>query len=350
MLLLAACGCQSMHSHKGVHHAINQAYARPPIELPRELYKVALPDYVIEPPDILVVEAIHLVPKSPYHLRTGDIIGLHVPESQTHPNPPLIAAFPIHPGGVVNLGPGYGTVTVGGLTVEEAGTAVQEHLLANILKEADVTASLVEMSGTQQVAGQHLVGPDGTITLGAYGSTRVVGLSLAQAKTTIEQHLTQFLDKPEIAVDIFAYNSKVYYVITEGAGLGDSVTRFPITGNDTVLDAIANVNGLTQVSSKKIWVARPSATSDEVLVLPVDWQSVVAAGTTTTNYQLMPGDRVFVAENKLVAFDSNLAKIFAPLERAMGFTLLATGTVTRLSGPVLKGGGARNNNNGNGGF
>jgi hypothetical protein len=60
----------------------------------------------------------------------------------------------------------------------------------------------------------------------------------------------------------------------------------------------------------------------------------------------MPGDRVFVAEDKLVAFDTNLAKLLAPIERAMGFTLLGTGTVTRLSGKVLRGGGNPRNNTG----
>jgi hypothetical protein len=48
---------------------------------------------------------------------------------------------------------------------------------------------------------------------------------------------------------------------------------------------------------------------------------------------------VFVAEDHLVAFDTSLAKLLAPMERAMGFTLLATGTATRLSGRVLRGGG-----------
>ncbi len=53
----------------------------------------------------------------------------------------------------------------------------------------------------------------------------------------------------------------------------------------------------------------------------------------------MPGDRVFIAEDKLVAWDTHIAKVVAPLERIMGFTLLGVGTATRLSGRVLTGGG-----------
>jgi polysaccharide export outer membrane protein len=147
---------------------------------------------------------------------------------------------------------------------------------------------------------------------------------------------------------VFAYNSKVYYVITQGAGTGDAVTRFPITGNETVLDAISNINGLTAVSSKKIWIARPVPHTEEMHVLPVDWQGITANGTSLTNYQILPGDRVFVAEDKLVAFDTRLAKLLAPFQRIQGFTLLTTGTAGRLSGNVLQ--NASGQGGGGGGF
>jgi polysaccharide export outer membrane protein len=131
----------------------------------------------------------------------------------------------------------------------------------------------------------------------------------------------------------------VYYIVLQGAELGDAVYRFPVTGNDTVLDAISQINGLEQVSSKRIWIARPSEQPGEIQILPVDWYAVTEQGSPGTNFQLFPGDRVFIAEDKMVAFDNRLAKLLAPIERTMGFVLLGTGTVTRLSGKVLRGGG-----------
>jgi polysaccharide export outer membrane protein len=62
-------------------------------------------------------------------------------------------------------------------------------------------------------------------------------------------------------------------------------------------------------------------------------------GKACTNFQLLPGDRVFVAEDKLIALNTGLSKLFAPMERVMGFSLMGVGTATRFSGPVLKGGG-----------
>lgn len=209
------------------------------------------------------------------------------------------------------------------------------------LKAPAVTVSLSAISGLQSIAGEHLVGPDGTITLGAYGGVYVVGQTLADAKRSIEAHLSQFLEEPEISVDVFAFNSKAYYIITAGAGLGDQVAKFPITGNETVLDALANVNGLREVSSKRIWIARPSSDASCVQVLPVDWQAIATQGASATNYQILPGDRLFIAEDDLVALDSRLAKFLAPAERVLGFSLLGVNTVTRFSGPVLQGGGNR---------
>ena len=106
-----------------------------------------------------------------------------------------------------------------------------------------------------------------------------------------------------------AYNSKVYYVITQGAGLGDSVRRLPVTGNETVLDAISQINGLSQVSSKKIWIARPAPHNFGCQqILPIEWDAITQGAQTATNYQILPGDRLFVAEDELVTFTTSWAR------------------------------------------
>lgn len=328
------CGC-----HAAMHHQDQHLMKRlPPTypTMPRELQKVVLPTYTIEPPDILQIEALQVVPRAPYHLKSLDILSIQA--TGTLPESPIAGVYPIEPGGTVNLGPPYGIVKVSGLTVEEAQEKIATHL-ENYLKEPLVTVALAQLGLGQQVSGQYLVGPDGTITLGSYGSVNVVGQTLDQAKLTIEAFLSRELEDPRISINMFAYNSKVYYVVLQGAGLGDGVYRFPITGNETVLDAIAQINGLNQVSSKRIWIARPTNALGEVQILPVDWFAITEQAATNSNYQVLPGDRVFIAEDKMVAFDTKLGKLLSPFERIMGFTLLGTGTATRLSGQVLKGGG-----------
>ncbi len=334
--LLASMGCHNLlpsQSHRMPVPAVAAASA------PRELNKAILPEYRIEPPDVLMIDAVHIVPGAAYQLRTMDTLAINV--GGTLPDDPIDGVFPIEPGGMVSLGASYGRVKVSGMATAQAQAAIREHLL-QYLKSPSVTVSLASTGTTEQIAGQHLVGPDGRVTLGSYGSIPVVGLTKEETKQTIEAHLSHWLEDPEVAVDVFGYNSKVYYIVTQGAGLGDNVYSFPSTGNETILDALAQIQGLTQVSSKRIWIARPGKGRDGCdQIFPVDWQGITEVGNVTTNYQVLPGDRVFVAQDRLIAFDNHLGKIIAPFERLMGFTLLGTQTATRLSGKVLKGGGDR---------
>jgi polysaccharide export outer membrane protein len=306
--------------------------------MPRELQKVMMPTYTIEPPDILAIDAVRIVPRPPYRARSLDVLVINV--TGTLPEAPIGGAYTIEPGGTVQLGPAYGSIDVAGLTLDEIKAAIYGQL-RNTLKDPVVSVSLGELAGKQQIAGQHLVSADGTVTLGSYGSVRVVGMTLSEARHAIEEHLSETLEEPEVSVDVFAYNSKAFYIITQGAGQGDGVVRMPITGNETVLDAISQINGLEAVSSKKIWIARPSPAGCQIL--PVDWCAITEQAATTTNYQLLPGDRLFVAEDKLVALDTGLGKIIAPMERVFGVTLLGTSTVRSVRN-------IKSSSNGGGGF
>jgi polysaccharide export outer membrane protein len=223
--------------------------------LPREMFKVALGPYVIEPPDILLVEATPI----------GFLDG----------------------------------------------------------------SNFVE----QRISGEHLVRPDGTVGLGIYGSVRVAGLTLDEARTAIEDHLKQALKikvSPKVNVDVFAYNSKAYYIIADNAGYGQPVVRLPYTGNDTVLDAIGQIGGLpASASKKKIWIARPGP-DHKIQILPVDWKGIAQDARVATNYQLFPGDRIYIQSDRLMALDGIVSKIVAPIERVLGVTFLGGQTIFRL--------------------
>jgi polysaccharide export outer membrane protein len=330
LLLLAAgtmlSGCHAMQKIPEVIETPRPPHSIPPHNnMPRELAKTTLPEYTIEPPDILTIDAVRLVPRPPYRVNTLDVLSIDVPEAL--PDAPIGGTYTVEPGGTVNLGIPYGVVPVTGLTLPEVRQRLEQYLRSRWIQDAQVSVTLVQLAGMQTIAGQHLVALDGTVTLGSYGSVYLVGMTLRQAKAAIDAHLSYYLEDPDVSVTVFAYNSKVYYVITSGAGLGDGVYSFPITGNETVLDAIARINGLTQVSSKRIWIARPQPEGPPVL-LKFDWHDVTAKGLAETNYQLLPGDRLYVAEDKLVALDTALGKIISPIERVFGVTILGTQTIS----------------------
>jgi polysaccharide export outer membrane protein len=292
---------------------------------PRELAKVSLPTYRIEPPDILQIDMLKLVPLPPYRAEVFDVLQVRV--TNTLVDQPIDNYYMVEAEGVINLGPAYGTVRVAGMTIDEIKQAIDKKV-REILRTPEVSVQLGRVTGAQPVTGQYLVGPDGTVNLRQYGVVHVAGQTVTEARLALQKHLSQFLDSPELSVDVVAYNSKVYYVISDGAGLGDTVHRLPITGNETVLDAIAQVNGLSQLSSKQIWIARPAPDQFGCQqILPVDWDAITQGGQTATNYQLMPGDRIFIADDQMITFSNVIGKISEPFNRIAGVLGLGNSTI-----------------------
>ena len=320
-LLIFSSGCHLHHIHR-IHKVA------PDSTQPRKLAMADLPEYVIESPDILKIDALQLIPLPPYKVQSLDILAIRA--TKTLPDEPVAGLYSVEPDGTINLGGSYGIVKVVGMSLDDAKKAILTQLL-KVLKETTVELSIAQGRGLQQIRGEHLVRPDGTVSLGTYGSVKVSGLTLSLAKKAIEIHLTQFVQSPEVIVDVLAYNSKVYYVIFDQGGAGQRIMRLPITGNETVLDAISQVSGLTVVSDEKhIWVTRPSRESQADQVLPVDWKAVTTRGRSETNYQLMPGDRIFVKADPMITVDTKLARFLAPFERIMGFSLLSASTIQQL--------------------
>ena len=310
-----------------------------PSQLPSELKKVSLPPYTIAPPDVLLIEAQRLIPLPPYRVNPLDVLyvfAVGAPERE-----PINGLYPVDSEGAIALGNTYGgTVSVADLTVPEIEKAVGVHL-KRFLSDSTVVVTLAQSRGVQPIKGEHIVRPDGTVGLGTYGNVHLAGMTLPQAKAAIEQQLSQKLLKPEVSVDVAAYNSMFYYVVTDFAGSGEQVARLPCTGGETVLDAIALIGGLSAVSSKTIWIARPAPDGVGDQVLPVDWKGITRRGQTGTNYQVLPGDRIFVMSQPVTKFDTVLGRIAAPVERVLGVSLLGYTTIrTMLTGSEFGGNGA----------
>jgi polysaccharide export outer membrane protein len=309
-----------------------------PIEgVPRELRKTSMPDYVIEPPDVLELDMITAVPKPPYRVQPLD--GLTVRATDTPPDSPIFGVYQVELDGNINLGPFYGAVPVAGKTIPEVKKGLEDYLL-KFIKKTTVEVALAQGRGMQQVRGQHLVRGDGSIGLGSYGSVRVVDMTIADAKKAIEAHLSTYFQNPEVSLDVSGFNSKVYYIISDTGGSGLPMQRVPLTGNETVLDALSTYGGIISVSdSRQIWIARASD-GGCCTTLPVDLKAITECADARTNYQIIAGDRVFVRAYPLTAYVTRAERFLYPIERALGVTLLGAGVVRSINN-------VNNNNYGN---
>ena len=200
----------------------------------------------------------------------------------------------------------------------EAGPAVEfakVAMPAYVVEPPDIlVVELHQALPGRPITGERLVRPDGKISLGYYGDVYVAGLTEAEIKAKLALHLRSYLDveKPDpvtgknvgagldarVFVDVVSYNSKAYYVQGEVARPG----RFPITGNETVLDAVNYAGGLVGEKAKvnvRLIRPRPAAVANGTkgptggeMTLNVDLAAIVDRGDAKTNYQLFPGDRL----------------------------------------------------------
>ena len=126
--------------------------------------------------------------------------------------------------------------------------------------------------------------------------------------------------------------SPVFYIIVEGAAQGDSVRTVPCTGKETVLSAVSAINGISQVSGKKMWIARPSAKDHgKSEILPINWIDIARGGIETTNYALQPNDRLVFGEDATILRNNLLGKYLSPVERVLGIVSLTTSTIGSLN-------------------
>ena len=150
LTMLAAgllAGCVGCHA---VDYYTPTLKAPTPAELamPRELTMVSLPTYRIEPPDILQIEVLKLVPRPPYRIETYDVLQIRV--LGTILDQPIDGFFLVEGDGIVSLGPAYGTVRVVGMSIERATVEVTRQL-QTILQRPDVSIQLARSAGTQQI-------------------------------------------------------------------------------------------------------------------------------------------------------------------------------------------------------
>jgi hypothetical protein len=154
---------------------------------------------------------------------------------------------------------------------------------------------------------------DGTIDLGPYGRVPVAYKTLPDIQTFLAQ-VVQAKDKKPTPVEVRLSAkpvSKIYYV------LGDVNTpgAYPLDGRETVLDGIIAAGGLSgKADHDNVILSRPSGPCECRTVLPICYDEIVQWGDATTNYQLMPGDRIYVSTKSFSArlFGGHRRKVCPP--------------------------------------
>ena len=138
---------------------------------------------------------------------------------------------------------------------------------------------------------------DGNIDLGYLGDVYVNGMTLLQVEQKVAQQLQPYAARKKLdgAIEVSARlvngsQSKSYYVM----GAVTTQGKFPVTGGETVLDAILTAGLRSNSQPEKAYLVRPHPAGGSDLILKIDWDALRDHGDTLTNYQIFPGDRIIV--------------------------------------------------------
>jgi protein involved in polysaccharide export with SLBB domain len=339
---------------------------------PHEGAMIDEPEYVIEPPDLVLIEVL-----------------------ETLPGRPISGERLVRPDGTINLG-FYGDVHVRGLTITQAKVKIVKHLRRFL---TDEVLGLVEMNpgipvekaapalipevpgngdnpfkldeekkpkaeskkpGTvpsnyrsyfpaQRKETRRAVNPTGAskrvrlaatwqeekkpdeahkpikIPLEAGGQITITieiqpkakeaeAAPAAEAEGGIPGELIPPEKNERVFVDVTAYNSKNYFVEGDVGSPG----RLPITGNETVLDALTFAGGLiSSAESKDIRLVRPARGGKPAKVYKVDLEAIQEKGDHRANYQIFPGDRLVVGRNDVVKKTTELDRLALPMQTVL---------------------------------
>ncbi len=159
-----------------------------------------------------------------------------------------------------------------------------------LLIEANDIDSDVRIPADQQVSA------DGSVDLGKYGRVKIASLTLEQAEELIQSTIAA-AEEASASINVRLIQSvEKFYVIGEVNSPG----AYPLAGHETVLDGIVAAGGLSlRASACDILLARPTDPCSCRVTLPVCYRAITQLGDTTTNYQLRPGDRIFVGRQSL---------------------------------------------------
>ena len=163
-----------------------------------------------------------------------------------------------------------------------------------------------------------LVRPDGRISFDLIGDLFVQGKTLEEIRRDITDQAEKFILQPDVTVILSESNSRQYYVFGEVESPG----AYPLVGDVDMVNALASAGGPTQYAKlDAAWLVRP--TEGESVTYQVNFEEITRLGDATTNYELQPGDVVYVPPVLMVRIGYVVGQIFFPVQQIIGLIVAA---------------------------
>ena len=156
-----------------------------------------------------------------------------------------------------------------------------------------------------ELSGKFTVDPDGTLTFPLLGRVKAGGLTLRGLEEDLKKRLSDgYIRNPQVSVAMETYRSQRIFVMGEVRAPG----AYQLTGEMTVIEAIARAGSTTPAAADEAMIVRPKEGQTTGPVLPTDSDSTVIRvnlreiqeGALSKNIQLRDGDTLLVQKARLV--------------------------------------------------
>lgn len=157
------------------------------------------------------------------------------------------------------------------------------------------------------------VRPDGYISFELIGDIKVEGRTVAEVKREITERIAEYVVRPDVTVTLLSSNSRRIYVLGQVRKPG----AYPLVGRVTAVDALAAAGDVTVLSApNRARLARANAESAAVFTVRFD--DIIKGGNHTTNYELEPGDIIYVPPAVSASIGFAIQSIFFPIQQIIG--------------------------------
>jgi polysaccharide export outer membrane protein len=150
---------------------------------------------------------------------------------------------------------------------------------------AEDQISITVLNGVE-FSGQHMIRPDGKITINLVGEVKASGVTPEELGNEIKERLKKYIVDPDVSVSVLAVKSRKFYIQGEVNKPGEYLLVTPIK----VLEALVNAGGFKDFANqKKIVILTPTGERKNF-----NYKDVIKGKHMEQNVLLNPGDIILV--------------------------------------------------------
>jgi polysaccharide export outer membrane protein len=157
------------------------------------------------------------------------------------------------------------------------------------------------------------VRPDGRISFDLIGDVEVEGKTIQEIRADIRDRAARFYVDPAVAVSLVSSESRRIYILGQVRAPG----AYSLVGRVTAIEALAragDANPLADPNAARL--IRPSP--EGRAVYPVHYEDIVTGVDDSTNYELEPGDMIYVPPRTAAGIGLLLQALLFPLRQITG--------------------------------